>query len=124
VQADGDITEEAVAQLEQGLEIRAKGKVNFTQPAQARILAEPKLPPRNPPIRYRKNIPTSWLELGLTEGKNRQVRRMMAKVGFPALRLVRYAIEDISIHGMEVGGVKEMEAGPLFEKLRLHSLKS
>ncbi|MDQ7023953.1 MAG: pseudouridine synthase [Anaerolineae bacterium] len=74
-----------------------------TRPAQARIIEEPVLPKRNPPIRYRANIPDCWLELILTEGKKRQVRRMTAAVGHPTLRLVRAAIGTMTLDGMEQG---------------------
>ncbi|MEL6777815.1 MAG: pseudouridine synthase [Cyanobacteria bacterium J06597_16] len=80
--------EAALEKLRQGVSIR-----NYrTRPAQARAIVDPSLPPRTPPIRYRKQIPTAWIELTLTEGKNRQVRRMTAAVGFPTLRLVRSAL--------------------------------
>jgi 23S rRNA pseudouridine2457 synthase len=88
-----------------------------TRPAWVNILAtEPDLPPREPPIRYRKNVPTSWLELTLTEGRNRQVRRMTAAIGFPTLRLVRRAIAvgegkmalQLSIDGLQPGEWREL----------------
>ena len=75
-----------------------------------KIIEEPFLPPRNPPIRYRKSVPTCWLEMTLTEGRNRQVRRMTAAVGYPTLRLVRVAI-----------GIAE---GQKITQLRLNGLKS
>ncbi|QPC85246.1 pseudouridine synthase [Phototrophicus methaneseepsis] len=91
--------ESALAQLRQGVEIKG----GLTRPAQVRLIAEPDLPPRPVPIRYRKNVPTAWIELTLTEGRNRQVRRMTAAVGHPTLRLVRWAVGDMTLVGLEPG---------------------
>ena len=104
VQVEGSITDEALQHLSKGVTIRIDGKEYHTLPAKARrIDKEPNLPERNPPIRYRANIPTSWVSLSLTEGKNRQVRRMTAAVGFPTLRLVRWRIGKLTLQGFEPG---------------------
>lgn len=95
----------ALQKLCQGLVIQ-----NYrTRPAQARLLLpEPDLPPRDPPIRFRKQVPTAWLELTLTEGRNRQVRRMTAAVGFPTLRLVRVAIAHLRLQGLQPGQWRDL----------------
>jgi len=107
-QVEGVATEDAVAKLRAGgLDL---GDFR-TAPADARLLDEPAdLWPRDPPIRYRAKIPTSWIELTLREGKNRQVRRMTAKVGFPTLRLVRVSIGGVSVKGMTLGEWREVDA--------------
>ena len=80
-----------------------------TRPANANLIEEPlELWPRDPPIRYRAKIPTVWLELTIREGKNRQVRRMTAKVGFPTLRLIRAAIGKVSVQGLAPGTWREI----------------
>jgi len=100
VQVDGDITDEAIEQLRRGVVLK-DGK---TKPAKAEKMSKPKgLWERNPPVRFRANIPTSWVKLEISEGKNRQVRRMTAAVGFPTLRLIRYAIGDLTLDGLDVG---------------------
>lgn len=105
VQIDGEISEEAIIQLEKGVILND----GITQPAIARRIAEPDgLWPRNPPVRYRAAIPTSWLELSITEGRNRQVRRMTAAVGFPTLRLIRVQIGDWQLDGMQPGQWREV----------------
>ena len=105
VQLDGDITAEALTQLEKGVNL----KDGFTKPAKAKKITEPEIWPRNPPVRYRAEIPTSWCELIITEGKNRQVRRMTAAVGFPTLRLVRYSIGEFSIDGLLPGECRKID---------------
>lgn len=109
VQVEGTVTDEALQQLTTGVTISIDGKQHRTKPAQAIRIEEPALPERNPPIRFRKEIPTSWIALTLTEGKNRQVRRMTAAVGFPTLRLVRYSIGQATIDGLTPGQFLEMD---------------
>lgn len=99
----------AIEQLQRGVTIRGYR----TRPAQVSAIAEPDLPPREPPIRYRKQVPTAWLEMTLTEGKNRQVRRMTAAVGFPTLRLVRSALFlsegcELTLQGLQPGEWREL----------------
>ena len=105
-QVEGLATEEALAKLRSGVNLG-----DFTtEPAEARLLEEPNLWPRDPPIRYRAKIPTSWIEITLREGKNRQVRRMTAKVGFPTLRLVRASIGKVSVAEIPPGEWREVDA--------------
>ncbi len=100
VQVDGEITTNAIQKLCGGVQL----KDGLTKPAKALIIAEPDwLWDRVPPVRFRKNIPTSWIEIKITEGKNRQVRRMTAHVGFPTLRLIRTQISDWSLNTISVG---------------------
>lgn len=119
VQVEGVLTGEAGRQLSGGVTISVDGKNYATLPADARIIAEPVLPERNPPIRYRASIPTSWLSISLHEGKNRQVRKMTAAVGFPTLRLVRWAIEDLSAENMMPGQVWELSWAEVLRGLKL-----
>jgi 23S rRNA pseudouridine2457 synthase len=105
VQVEGEPDEPALERLRLGIILDGKR----TQPAEVRRMAEPALWPRNPPIRFRQSIPTSWLEITLTEGRNRQVRRMTAAVGFPTLRLVRYAIGSHTLEGLAPGEWREAE---------------
>jgi 23S rRNA pseudouridine2457 synthase len=117
-QVEGSITEEACAQLRAGVSLRIDGKEFRTQPAKAVCLEAPMLPERNPPIRHRASIPTSWLSLTLREGKNRQVRRMTAAVGFPTLRLVRVSIGAMALGQMQPGEVRQIEGDEVWKELR------
>lgn len=124
VQLEGSVTSGALSQLSQGVDIRINKKTYRTKRAQARLLKEaPALPERNPPIRHRENIPTSWVQLRLTEGKNRQVRRMCAKVGFPVLRLVRVGLEDLELGDMKSGEVRKMDKKELMKLLKIQRTK-
>jgi 23S rRNA pseudouridine2457 synthase len=100
VQVEGEIDDAALDKLRKGVEL----KDGRTRPAKAEHMDEPAgLWPRTPPIRERRNIPTSWLNLTITEGRNRQVRRMTAAVGFPTLRLIRYRVGDWQLGEMMPG---------------------
>ncbi len=106
VQVEGEPDDAALDALRKGVML----KDGVTRPAKVRRMAEPAgLWERDPPVRFRKSIPTSWLELSITEGRNRQVRRMTAAVGFPTLRLIRHAIGDWSLVGLAPGEWREIE---------------
>lgn len=109
VQVEGTIGPDALHRLETGLTIHIDGKPYSTRPAKAgSIVPDPAVPDRTPPVRYRAAIPTSWISLTLTEGKNRQVRKMTAQTGFPTLRLIRHRIEGITIAGLEPGKMRSL----------------
>jgi len=106
-QVEGRPDDKALALLRRGVKLRD----GMTAPAGARLVEEPGwLWPREPPIRYRRNIPTAWLEITLTEGRNRQVRRMTAAVGHPTLRLVRMSIGEWSLDGLKPGEWREVSS--------------
>ena len=105
VQVDRIPTEDALAQLRAGVMIEGK----MTRPAEVRLFAEePVFPPRPVPVRFRKNVPTTWIELVLREGRNRQVRKMTAAVGHPTLRLIRTRIGEHTLAGLEPGQSREL----------------
>ena len=109
-QVEGVPDDAALEKLRAGIRIQ-----NYrTLPAQARALPhDPDVPPRNPPIRFRRNIPAPWIEITLTEGRNRQIRRMTAAVGYPTLRLIRVAIGSLRIDGLEPGHWRELSKAEL-----------
>ena len=100
VQVEGVPDTEAIKQLTSGVRL----KDGMTKPARVKVIEQPAMIwSRNPPIRFRKNIPDSWLELSIREGKNRQVRRMTAAIGHPTLRLIRYSIGNLTIKNLAPG---------------------
>ncbi|MEO5586153.1 MAG: pseudouridine synthase [Novosphingobium sp.] len=98
-QVEGEVSEDSLVQLRQGVRL----KDGLTLPAEAECIPEPELWPRDPPVRFRKTVPDGWIKLTLREGRNRQVRRMTAAVGHPTLRLVRWAIGEWSLDGLDHG---------------------
>jgi 23S rRNA pseudouridine2457 synthase len=104
VQVEGIPTKEALLRLRQGIELK-DGK---TLPARIKIIDDPQFPERIPPIRERKNIPVSWISMTLTEGRNRQVRRMTAAAGYPTLRLIRVRIKNLMLGDLQPGELREL----------------
>jgi 23S rRNA pseudouridine2457 synthase len=118
VQVEGKISAEAVMQMQQGLQLSIKGKQHQTKSSVIKIFNEaPAVEERIPPVRYRASVPTSWIKIILKEGKNRQVRKMTAQVGFPTLRLIRYRIEKIELNDMKPGTMIELSQKSIYKKL-------
>jgi 23S rRNA pseudouridine2457 synthase len=110
VQVEGLPTETSLQQLRKGTFINIDGKQYKTRPAKVIWLKDvPEVPVRNPPIRHRENIPTSWLSITLTEGKNRQVRKMTASVNLPTLRLIRHSIGKVTLGEMKPGDILKVD---------------
>lgn len=118
VQVDGAITANAIEQLQRGVAIAADQKKYQTKPCIVTGFEnEPAVLERNPPIRFRKEIPAPWIRMILTEGKNRQVRKMTAAVGFPTLRLIRYRIEQLVLDKMQPGDMVSLDRNTIYQKL-------
>lgn len=117
VQVEGTVTAEAISQLQEGVYITVDGKRYLTRPAKCEQINPPALPDRHPPIRFRKTVPDSWISLTLTEGKNRQVRKMTAAAGLPTLRLVRVKIGKLEMQEMESGKVIELNQEIVYASL-------
>ena len=118
VQVEGEITDSAVTQIQQGFQLNIKGKTEATKPCTIEIFNElPEVAERIPPVRYRANIKTSWIKIILKEGMNRQVRKMTAHVGYPTLRLIRYRIETITLNTMQPSTMIELSQKSIYKKL-------
>jgi len=104
VQVEGIPSEEQLNRFKEGVIIEGRK----TLPAKIEIIATPNIPERNPPIRQRKNIPTCWLKVIITEGRNRQVRKMTAAIGHPTLRLIRVRIKNVDIGDLKLGEIREL----------------
>ena len=104
VQVEGEVTDEALSALGEGVRL----KDGMTLPAEAERIPDPELWPRDPPIRVRPSVPDSWIKLTIYEGRNRQVRRMTAAVGFPTLRLVRWSVGEWAVEGLGQGQWREV----------------
>lgn len=115
VQVERIPNEAALQTLRQGVTIKGYR----TRPANVQTINEPDLPPRDPPIRYRKSVPTAWLEMTLTEGRNRQVRRMTAAIGHPTLRLIRVAIAHLTLAGLHPGEWRDVTPAEIRELQRV-----
>ena len=121
VQVEGIPTPQALEQLRRGVTLNFKGVPYRTLPAQVKQI-ELTIPDRVPPIRYRAHIPTAWLEITLTEGKNRQIRRMTAHVGFPTLRLIRIKIGHLCLDRLQPGEWRELSFTELKSLIKLNHL--
>ena len=120
VQVEGKISPDAIDKLQKGVAINIHGKIYQIKKCSAKkFFNQPKVSERNPPIRYRKSIPDSWIKLILTEGKNRQVRKMTAAVGFPTLRLIRYRIEKVTLENLFPGEMKSISKQELYNLLQI-----
>lgn len=118
VQVDGAITPDAIRTLESGVTITVDGKPYRTKRCIVQVFeTPPTVPDRDPPIRYRANIPTTWIRMSLTEGKNRQVRKSTAQVGFPTLRLIRYRIEKLDLGGLKPGEMLSLNRNEIYSLL-------
>jgi len=112
VQVEGEPEEASLLSLRRGVRL----KDGLTRPAEVERISDPALWPRDPPVRFRKSVPDCWLRLTIREGRNRQVRRMTAAVGHPTLRLVRWAVGDWTIEGMQPGEWREAPIDTLIPK--------
>jgi 23S rRNA pseudouridine2457 synthase len=118
VQVEGAISDHGIDLLQNGVILNLDGRKYMTKNAVAiKFDQPPDVPDRMPPIRFRKNIPDSWVKLILTEGKNRQVRKMTAAIGYPTLRLIRKRIGQLSLDDMQPGDMREMTRNEIYKRL-------
>ncbi|HSN08772.1 MAG TPA: pseudouridine synthase [Hanamia sp.] len=123
VQVEGEMSTEQIDRLQQGVEIKVNGKLYHTKKCIAKkFLTPPTVSTRNPPIRFRKSVPDTWIKIILTEGKNRQVRKMTAAVGCPTLRLIRCRIEQITLENLYPGEMKNIPKQELYNLLKIKKI--
>jgi 23S rRNA pseudouridine2457 synthase len=123
VQVEGNIQNSDIDKLKSGVNLNIKGKNHFAKCVDAQIINDYFLPERASPIRFRANIPTSIIKLSLTEGKNRQVRKMTAAIGFPTLRLIRVSIENLKINGINSGEFIQLNKEEIYKMLKISNIK-
>jgi 23S rRNA pseudouridine2457 synthase len=120
VQIEGEISSQQIMELQNGVGIKVNGKMYRTRKCIVKkFLNPPQVSERIPPIRYRKSVPDSWIKIILTEGKNRQVRKMTAAVGCPTLRLIRYRIEGINLGELRAGEMRKLTKQELYNLLKI-----
>ncbi len=121
VEVEGIPTQESLEMLEKGVTINLKGRKHQTSPAKVTKINNPDLEERSVPVNRLKHPETSWLEITITEGKNRQVRRMTATVGHPTLRLIRVAVEDLKLGSLKPGEITQISEKSIMKKLNIKS---
>ncbi len=119
VEVEGAPTEESLRSFRNGLTINVKGDYR-TLPCEVKVIEPQDIPDRTPPVNVKKHPVRSWLEVSLVEGKNRQVRKMTAKIGHPTLRLVRVGIEDLKLFPLKPGGITQISEKAIYKKLKLN----
>lgn len=118
VELEGKPSKSEMNKFKMGLTINLKGKKHDTKPAKIQFI-QPDITPRNPPVNEKKHPERSWVEIVLTEGKNRQIRKMTAAIGHPTLRLIRVGIEELRLTPLKSGEITEISKNVLYRKLRL-----
>jgi 23S rRNA pseudouridine2457 synthase len=119
VQVEGQINKSAINKLQEGVEIQVDKTNYITKKCEVKKIGAPKIAERSPAPSYNKKLGYSWIKITLTEGKNRQIRKMSASVGFPAIRLIRFAIENLQLGQLKAGEFMEMQKTELFQKLNI-----
>ncbi|MGB9702663.1 MAG: pseudouridine synthase [Candidatus Kapaibacteriota bacterium] len=114
-QVEGISSISQISELEEGVEINLKSGKYITKPAIVEIISTPDVPERQPPIRFRKQIPTTWLSITITEGKNRQIRKMTAAVNLPTLRLIRYSIGKLNLQFLDGKSMVEISKDEIYK---------
>ncbi|HRG31788.1 MAG TPA: pseudouridine synthase [Saprospiraceae bacterium] len=122
VQVDGNADDDFIKKISQGVKIKLKDKFYNTLPCEVKVIqGDIKVPERNPPVRIRKQIPTTWLEIKLKEGKNRQIRKMCSSLGHPVLRIIRIAVGNLNLGNLLPGETKPLSRPEIFAKIDINN---